>query len=137
MGCDSALPAVRFHSDGRWQADCSIDLIDLGDVVSSRVTADDPLCSPGLSYRCRYYRLTAPSSGVLTVTMTWNPQIADPYPLDIEVIDPDGRITLTTAAGAQRRVSLPVSEGATYVIEIWASAVPGEPFGVNIAIVPR
>ena len=105
----------------------------LGDVVTGRVTEDDPLCGP--RHRCRYYRLTVSGSGALRVTMTWDPQVADPYPLDIGVIDPSGRVSLPTIGpGTQRQVSLPVSAGRTYVIEIWSAAAPGEEFALQTAI---
>ena len=110
-------------------------LIVLEEAVTARVTQDDPLCGGPYLYRCRYFRLAASRNGHLTVTMRWDSQVADPYPLDIGVIDPFGRMAFPTIGpGTQRQVSLPVSAGSTYVIEIWSAAAPGEQFELYAAI---
>jgi len=107
----------------------------LGEAVTARVTQDDPVCGAPYPHRCLYFRLEASRTGHLTVTMRWDSRIADPYPLDIAVIDPLGRMALPTIGpGTQRQVSLPVSAGSTYVIEIWSAATPGEPFELYAAI---
>lgn len=102
------------------------------------MTQNDPLCDAGWPHRCRHYRLTAPAAGVLKVTMTWSSQVADPYPLDIGVVDPLGRTYYPSVGpGAQRQVSVQVSAGTTYVIEIWSSLSPGEEFELHTAIEPN
>jgi hypothetical protein len=110
--------------------------IAVGEVVNSQVTMDDPLCDPGWPHRCRYYRLTAPADGVLDVTMRWSSQQPDPYPLDIDVISAIGRMGLPAGVGPgpQRRVTLRVKAGDTYVIEIWSFLSPGEGFELSTTL---
>ena len=109
--------------------------IEVGDIVEGVLTAHDPLCDPGWPYRCRYYGLTVPSTGTLLVTIAWNPEISDPYPLDMGVTDERGR---EWASAANRRgdriVAIPVTEGATYVIEVWSFRSPDEPFQLRTSL---
>ena len=111
--------------------------IALGQVVRSHVTDDDPLCDPAWPYRCRYYRLIAPTSGVLNVSIAWSPQARDPYPLDIGVVEERGlEYFPLVGPDTQRQVSLRVTAGRTYVIEIWSFLSPPEEFELRTAIQP-
>jgi len=112
--------------------------IALGDVVRSHVTDDDPLCDPSWPHRCRYYRLTPPTSGVLNVTIAWSPQVLDPYPLDVDVVDEQGRMYFPSVGpGHQRQMSMAVTAGSTYFIGIWSFVWPGEEFELRTAIQPQ
>jgi|RhiMetdeSRZDD1v2_1073273.scaffolds.fasta_scaffold335783_3 hypothetical protein len=112
--------------------------IGLGEVVRSRVTHDDPLCDPAWAHRCRYYRLTAPTSGLLNVAMTWNRQALDPYPLDVDVVDELGNTYFPSVGpGTQRNVWLSVAPGRRYVIGIWSFTSPPEEFELRSSIQPR
>ena len=84
--------------------------ISVGDVVSRRATAEDPVCE---SWHCQYFRLTAASDGLLEVVMTATGN------LDAAVADIVGTKWWDPAPGAQVRVRAPVKAGATYQIEIW------------------
>ena len=84
--------------------------ISVGDVVSRRATAEDPVCD---DWHCQYFRLTAPSDGFLEVVMTATGN------LDASVTDPEGRTWWDPKPGVQVRVSTPVKAGATYEIAIW------------------
>jgi hypothetical protein len=84
--------------------------ISVGDVVSGRATADDPVCD---AWHCQYFRLTASRDGVLEVVMTPTGN------LDASVTDSQGRTWWDPKPGLQVRVSTPVKAGATYEIAIW------------------
>jgi hypothetical protein len=112
--------------------------IALGEVVRSHVTVDDSLCDPAWPHRCRYYRLTAPTSGLLNVVMAWTPQQLDPYPLDIDAVDEQGRGYLPTVGpGHQRQLWVDATAGSTYFIGIWSFFLPGEEFELRTSIQPR
>jgi hypothetical protein len=109
-------------------------------VINSRVTLDDPLCDQVWPYRCAHYRLIAPGDGVIDFVMTC-PALADKYVVDIGVIDPAGRMWISAEAeqwrlGPQRTVRIPVTAGATYVIEIWSLGAPGEMFELKTSYRP-
>jgi hypothetical protein len=107
--------------------------LEIGEVIKTRVTREDPLCSEGWPYRCRYYGLTPATNGLLNITMTW--QNGGVYPLDFGVYDAQGRSWDAVAdAGLRRSVTLPVTAGATYVIEIWSFLEPGEEFELGSSI---
>ena len=109
--------------------------IDVGQVVRSRVGATDPVCAAGWPYRCRYYGLTAPAGGWLHVTVGWNPQLPSEYPLDMGVIDEQGREWYATAGQpAERAVSLVATAGMTYVIEVWSFMSPDEEFRLETSM---
>lgn len=109
--------------------------IEVGEVITSRVTPDDPQCGLVAPFFCRYYRLTPPRDGVLHVTLAWSPQLHDNYPLDMGVIDPHGRERTATVVGpAQRGVSLRVTAGAPYVIEIWSFLSPAAEFELRSSL---
>lgn len=84
--------------------------ITVGEVVSGRATAEDPVCE---AWHCQYFRLTSPSDGVLEVVMTATGN------LDAAVADTEGRKWWDPAPEARVRVRAPVKAGATYQIEIW------------------
>jgi hypothetical protein len=103
--------------------------IDIGEVVRSRATDEDPLCDTGWPYRCRYYGLTVPSAGWLNVTIGWDPELPGEYPLDMGIIDGQGREWVSTPSGAAlRHVAVPVTAGTTYVIEVWSFWSPPADF---------
>ena len=109
----------------------------IGETVHSQATADDPLCDPGWSYPCRYFKVTASSHGRLRVTMRWSAAQPDPYPLDIGVPGPFGEWLAMIGPGAQRYVDVPVDAGATYLIEVWSFLNPAERFELTSSLVSR
>jgi hypothetical protein len=109
--------------------------IDIGEVVRSRATAEDPLCDPGWPYRCRYYGVTVPSSGWLRVTIGWNPELPGEYPLDMGIIDEQGREWVSTPGQpAQRSVAVLAAAGTTYVIEVWSFWSPPADFELKTSL---
>jgi hypothetical protein len=119
------------------RADVATDIA-LGEVVRGRVADDDPLCEPAWPHRCRYYRLTAPTSGVLNVAMAWGPQVLDPYPLDIDAVDEQRRMYFPSVGpGNQRQLWIAVTAGSTYLIGIWSFVWPAEEFELRTSIQPR
>lgn len=110
--------------------------LEIDEVIKTRITADDGWCGDQFPYHCRHYGLTAKTSGVLQVTMTW--WGGGEYPLDLGVIDSLGREWPALAGPGRRRdVVLPVVAGETYVIEIWSFLFPGEEFELRSAFEAR
>jgi hypothetical protein len=110
--------------------------IGVGEVVVSRVMPEDPLCDPAWPYRCRYFRVTAPTDGLMEVIMRC-PVLAVRYVVDLGVIDTEGRAWFGQpqfVLGPQRSVTLRVAAGATYFVEIWSVDAPGEEFEVRTSI---
>jgi len=103
--------------------------IPLGEMVSSRVATDDPVCPGPHLFRCQYFRLTVPQDGVLEVTIRWSAAQRDPYPVDMDVIGPSGAgFSGEIASGPYRVARGRVAGGSTYVIEVWSFLTPDEPF---------
>jgi hypothetical protein len=105
--------------------------IALGATTSSSVTAGDPICpdSSAFPFRCQYFRLAVPESGVLDVTIRWSASQRDPYPLDLGVIGPSGAGWMSVFSNAPYRIARgQVSGGNTYVIEVWSFLTPHQPF---------
>jgi hypothetical protein len=143
LGCDRGLPtaptpgatAVPLPTPSPSPQPPLGSHIEVGEVITSRVTSDDPLCGHNTPFPCRYYRLTPARDGVLQVTLAWNPQLVDDYPLDMSVIDPQGKDWAATVVGrAQRGVSVRVTAGASYVIEIWSFLSPGVEFELRSSL---
>ena len=108
--------------------------IDIGEVVRSRATDEDPLCDPGWPYRCRYYGVTVPGPGWLNVTVGWNPALPGEYALDMGIIDEQGREWVSEPAGpALRNVAVLVTAG-TYVIEVWSFWSPPADFELKTSL---
>jgi hypothetical protein len=106
--------------------------LQVGELIKTRVTADDRLCGDAFPYRCRHYGLTPRTSGVLMVAMTWG---SGEYPLDIGVYDPQGREWAGhRVEGYRREAVLPVTAGETYVIEVWSFLSPGEEFELSASL---
>jgi hypothetical protein len=111
--------------------------IALGTTTSSGVTADDPICpdSGAVPYRCQYFRLAVPETGVLDVTIRWSTAQRDPYPLDMGVIGPSGAGWVSEFSNGPYRIARgQVSGGNTYVIEVWSFLTPPEPFELTTSI---
>jgi len=143
LGCDRGLPTaptpgatpVPLPSPSPLPQPTLGSPIEVGEVITSRVTSDDPLCGHMTSYPCRYYRLTPARDGVLHITLAWSPQLLDNYPLDMSVIDPQGKEWAAIVVGrAQRGASLPVTAGAPYVIEIWSFLSPPAEFELRSSL---
>jgi len=110
-----------------WQLPDVFGSIAAGDVISQRVTPQDPICHPAYPQRCQFYRYVPSRDGLFEVAMAW--KSTQTYPLDIDVTDPDTRtwdITFVTAN--ERRVQLPVKAGRVYWVSVWSADAPGEPF---------
>jgi hypothetical protein len=106
--------------------------------TSSRVTDADPQCDPrSANAHCQFFRVDAPGTGLLTVTMTWSASSPGDYPLDIEVTDSEGWTWDGVATGPQRRVTLDV-QPRTYWVTVWSSPLqPGEPFILTTSFAPK
>ena len=112
--------------------------IALGQIVSSRVTDDDPTCGDVFPNRCQYFRLPVPQDGVLEVTIRWNATQRNSYPLDMGVIGPSGMGWVSEFAnGPYRNARGRVSGGGTYVIEVWSFLMPHEPFELIASLEQR
>jgi hypothetical protein len=95
-----------------------------GDVISQRVTPQDPICHPAYPHRCQFYRYVASRDVLFEVAMAWK-SLQD-YPLDIDVTDPDGMTwDVTFIARSERRVQLRVKAGSVYWVGIWSAEAPG------------
>src|SRR4029453_13694209 len=112
--------------------------IAVGEIVSSRVTPDDPNCGDPYRFRCQYFRLPGPQGGVLGVTIRWNAAQHDPYPLDLDVIGPSGAGWVgEIATGPQRIARGRVPGASTYVIEVWSFVTPDEPLDLITSLEQR
>ena len=99
----------------------------VGDVVSQRVTPQDPVCDPARGFHCQYYRYVASREGLFEIAMAWKSW--QDYPLDIDVTDADNMTwDVTFLAPNERRVQLRVKAGGVYWVGIWSAEAPGEPF---------
>ena len=106
-----------------------------GDVISQRVTSQDPVCHPAYPHRCQFYRYVASRDGVFEVAMAW--KSFQTYPLDIDVTDPDTMTwDVTFVAANERRVQLRVKAGNVYWVSIWSADAPGEPFVLTASLQP-
>ena len=104
-----------------------------GDVVSQRVTPQDPVCHPAYPQRCQFYRYVPSRDGLFEVAMAW--KSLHPYPLDIDVTDPDTMTwDVTLVAANERRVQLRVKAGSVYWVSIWSADAPGEPFVLTASL---
>lgn len=110
-------------------------VITLGQVISSHLTADDPICGDRYPFRCRYFRLPVPEDGILEVTIRWSATQRDPYPLDMDVVGPSGAGWVGMIANGPHRVARGrATGGSTYVIELWSFLTPDEPFELTTSL---
>ena len=108
--------------------------IAVGDVISQRVTPQDPICDPAFGFHCQYYRYVASREGLFEIAMAWKSLHPD-YPLDIDVTDPDNMTwDVTFLAPNERRVQLRVKAGSVYWVGIWSAEAPGEPFVLTASL---
>jgi len=123
----------RPYFNVNWRVPDLFSPVAAGDVISQRVTSEDPPCDPGYAFRCQFYRYVASRDGVFQVAMAW--KSAQDYPLDIDVTDPDS-ITwdVTFVAANERRVQLRVKAGNVYWVTIWSASAPGEPFVLTASL---
>ena len=142
-GCDNGgqLPAAPStiapaSSEGARQPDLGTPIA-LGQIVSSRVTDDDPICGNPYRFRCKYFLLPVPEDGVLEVMIRWSAAQRDPYPLDMEVIGPSRGWSAEIANGPYRVARGRASGGSTYVIEVWSFLTPHEPFELTTSLEQR
>jgi|KBSMisStandDraft_5_1062788.scaffolds.fasta_scaffold14466_5 hypothetical protein len=111
--------------------------IAVGDVISQRVTPQDPVCDPAWGFHCQYYRYVASREGLFEIAMVWKgPSVTlHDYPLDIDVTDPDNMTwDVTFLARTERRVQLRVEAGRVYWVGIWSAEAPGEPFVLTASL---
>ena len=127
---------VSPYRQANWQTPTIFTSIAALGQISSQVTNADPLCDPGWPQHCQFFRVDAPGTGQVTVTMAWSPS-RDSYPLDIDVTDPEGWTWDCIAGpGAQRRVTVEVQPG-TYWVTVWSSSVDGVPFILTTSFAPK
>jgi len=119
--------------------------IAVGDVVNSRVTAEDSNCIDAFAgaYHCRYYRVSATNDGLLEVVLA-SAAMGPSYfgaPLDLyitNVTDERGKgWDPVFGPGPQLRVSAPAKHGEAYQITVWSSTVPGVEFELSSSLWPR
>jgi hypothetical protein len=116
-----------------WQVPDVFSPIAGGDVISQRVTPQDPICFPPYPHRCQFYRYVATRDGLFEVAMAW--KSLQTYPLDIDVTDPDIMTwDVTFVAPNERRVQLRVKAGNVYWVSIWSADAPGEPFVLTASL---
>ena len=108
--------------------------IDIGDVIRSRVTAEDPLCELGWPYRCRYYGVTVPSAGWLNVTIGWDPELTRRYRSTWASSTFRGANGSRRQAGSAETCPVPVTAGTTYVIEVWSFWSPPADFQLTTSL---
>jgi hypothetical protein len=101
--------------------------ITLGDVVTSRVTDDDPPCVGEPQWDCQYFRLTAPGDGLLEVVMTVTPNSLGKPNLDLSFSDSERKEWWSP-------VIAPVKAGSTYQITVWEYAFPGVEFELRFLL---
>jgi hypothetical protein len=107
--------------------------IAVGEVISQRVTPQDPICHPAWGFHCQFYRYVASRDGLFEIAMTW--KSVHGYPLDIDVTDPDTMTwDVTFVAPNERRVQLRVEAGSVYWVGIWSAEAPGEPFVLTASL---
>lgn len=72
-GCSSANVSMVPHSyyNANWRVPDVFSSIAAGDVISQRVTLQDPVCHPAYPHRCQFYRYVASRDGVFEVAMAW------------------------------------------------------------------
>jgi hypothetical protein len=92
--------------------------IEIGAVFQERV--DNPQeCIDDLGWPCRYFRLTAPASGTLTVTVTSPRGTRTPGDLTVSEMDRMGYTWAQFATENETRVTAPVVAGRSYDITLW------------------
>ena len=117
----------RSYYNANWRLPDVFSSIAAGDVISQRVTLQDPVCHPAYPHWCQFYRYVASRDGVFEVAMAW--KSLQTYPLDIDVTDPDIMTwDVTFVAANERRVRLRVKAGSVYWVSIWSADAPSEPF---------
>jgi len=127
------LTSPHSYRNANFQAPNVFFPIAVGDVISQRVTPQDPLCDPAYGFHCQYYRYVPLRDGLFEVAMAW--KSAQTYPLDIDVTDPDiFTWDFTFVAPNERRVQLRVKAGSVYWVGIWSAEAPGEPFVLTASL---
>lgn len=99
--------------------------ITVGQVVTGRVAADDPRCVGDPAFQCQYFRITAPSDGLLAVALT----------------AAGGNVDLSVTNSAMQEwwapiARVPVTAGATYQITLWEYEEPGVQFELRSSLQP-
>ncbi|MGH9331500.1 MAG: hypothetical protein ACRD09_13750 [Vicinamibacterales bacterium] len=94
-------------------------------MITGRVAADDPRCVGDEGYQCQYFRLTAPSDGLLAVVLTTS----------------GGNVDLSVSNSALEQWWLPIERvpvkaGATYQITLWEYERPGVEFELRSSLQP-
>jgi hypothetical protein len=93
-------------------------LIEVGAVFHERVD-NPPECIDDLGWPCRYFRLTAPASGTLSVTTTSPRGTRGPGDLTVSEVDRPGYTWAQSASSNETRVTAPVVAGRSYCITMW------------------
>jgi hypothetical protein len=94
--------------------------IELGEVVHRLVAADSPECVELPGWKCQYFRVTVPNSGMLMVDMTFSLGGVTTQGLDLSLADSQG-------SKSWHPVVAPVKTGTTYEITLWY-VTPGVQF---------
>jgi hypothetical protein len=127
---------------GLWRISDVYVPLSVGQVINSRITEDDPRCMYHPNQHCHYYRIAAPSDGLLEVTVK-SESMGATYiqaPLDLyitNVTDDRGKgWDPVFGPGPQMRVSARAKAGAEYQISLysWAPDLPGVEFELRAAM---
>ena len=133
VGPQPVLTIPHSYRNTNFQVPNAFFPIAAGDVISQRVTPQDPICDPARGFHCQYYRYVASREGVFEIAMAWK-SLHD-YPLDIDVTDADNMTwDVTFLAPNERRVQLRVKAGSVYWVGIWSAEAPGEPFVLTASL---
>jgi hypothetical protein len=95
--------------------------ISVGELVRASITRGDPVCDPvhwDANAPCKVYSLVAPTSGLLTVTLTTDIPGSNPDVIDMMVTEVSSGMTLYSPGGAVQRLSLDVQAARRYEIRI-------------------
>lgn len=79
-GCQDALttqPSAIAQPPRSLPTPDNVQTIVVGQVVEGMLTGADTLCSRNFFEPCRLFTLTAPRTGTLIVTLTWDPEYCD------------------------------------------------------------
>ena len=109
--------------------------IQIGEVVRERIT-DPPECVDFLGWPCRYFSVTAPTSGKLEVALTFAIDTNRNQGVDLTVRAADGTGGQTWAqffAREEARVVAPVVAGKQYYITMWYTYA-GMEFSLNTSV---
>jgi hypothetical protein len=92
-----------------------------GQTIRHRVSTEEfRLCGGMSRVYCKHYSLRAPYQGLLEVTLTLSPELADSADLGVSVVEPNGFHRFSNQLGSERGVALQVTPDSLYKINLYA-----------------